>query len=199
MGSSTGWELSKSGQKMLLIEKQDSKYETGSSFGEARFSHSSGQKNHVFSYLHQVSINKTKELISYLNEIEKGAIHKMEEVYQTSPLTYIYYSSQLDAVNQLLKNQRDKFEFAPNKEKASQLFDMRIPDAAMVIRKHQKYFGALNPRVLISKLHQGIFQSGNKVVYNREVISLKRVGKVYEIQIKPVSYTHLTLPTIYTV
>jgi len=54
----------------------------------------------------------------------------------------------------------------------------------MVIRKHEKYFGTLNPRVLISKLHKGIFQSGNKVVYNEEVTSLKRVGRIYEIQIK---------------
>jgi len=42
MGSSAAWELSKSGHKILLVEKQDSTYETGSSLGESRFSHSSG-------------------------------------------------------------------------------------------------------------------------------------------------------------
>jgi len=184
MGSSTGWELSKSSQKILLIEKQDSKYETGSSKGETRFSHSSGQKGHVFSYLHQVSIKKTKELISFLNGIEKGTNHKMEDIYQTSPLTYIYYSSQLNSVNQLLKGQRDKFEFAPNKEKALELFDMQIPDSTMIIRRQKKYFGSLNPQVLISKLHQGIIHSENKVVFNKEIISLKKISGVFEIQIK---------------
>jgi len=184
MGSSAAWELSKAGHKVLLIEKQDSNYETGSSLGESRFSHSRGQKDHVFSFLHNISIKKTQELISFLNDIEPDSNHKMEDIYQTSPLTYIYYESQRDVVKQLLQGQHDNLRFASNKVKALELFDMRIPDAAMVIRKEMKYSGTLNPRVLLEKLHQGIVQSGSTIEYCKEVTRLKRNENSYEIQIR---------------
>jgi len=183
MGSSTGWELSKYGEEVLLIEQQDSIYTFGSSFGEARISRSLGPKNDIFSYLQQTSVAETEKLISFLNEFAEGENHKMEDIYRTSPVTYIRYKSQQNEVDQLLKDQTDKYEFAPNKEKALELFAMLIPDSTMIIREYKKYSGTLNPHVLISKLHQGIKLSGNKVLYNKKVTSLKRVNGLFEIQL----------------
>ena len=184
MGSSTGWELSRSGKKVLLIEQQDSIYTFGSSFGEARISRSLGAKDDIFSFLQQKSVSETRELIDYLNKSENSQQHSMDEIYRTSPVTYIRYKSQAEDVNLLLKDQEDRYEFAPDREAAKVLFDMEIPDSLMIIREYKKYSGTLNPKVLISKLHLGMTYSGSEVLYNEKVISLKRKNALYEIQIK---------------
>jgi glycine/D-amino acid oxidase-like deaminating enzyme len=184
LGSSTGWELSKSDEKVLLIEQQDSIYTFGSSFGEARISRSLGAKDDIFSFLQQCSVDETKKLIEYLNESGNGEQHSMDDIYRTSPVTYIRYKSQKKEVDLLLEDQQDKYEFAPDMEKARALFGMEIPDSVMIVREYKKYSGTLNPKILISKLHQGIKFSGSKVLYNEKVISLKRSNDLYEIQIK---------------
>ena len=184
MGSSTGWELSKSGESVLLIEQQDSIYTFGSSFGEARISRSLGVKDDIFSFLQQKSVSETRELIDYLNKSENSQRHLMDEIYRTSPVTYIRYRSQAEDVNLLLKDQEDRYEFAPDSETAKVLFDMQIPDSLMIIREYKQYSGTLNPKVLISKLHLGMTYSGSSVLYNEKVIRLKRKNALYEIQIE---------------
>ncbi len=72
MGSSAGWQLSKNGAKVLLIEQQDSIYTFGSSFGELRISRSLGAQGDIMSFLQQRSVVETKELIEYLNESDSG-------------------------------------------------------------------------------------------------------------------------------
>ncbi|MFY0605876.1 MAG: FAD-dependent oxidoreductase [Cyclobacteriaceae bacterium] len=184
MGSSTGWELSKSGEKVLLIEQQDSIYSFGSSFGEARISRSLGIKDDIFSFLQQQSVARTKELIEYLNKTENNQEHSMDDIYRTSPVTYIRYSSQEEDLNQLLKDQEDNYEYAPESKSAKELFGMNTPDSLLIIREYKQYSGTLNPKVLISKLHMGIAYAGNKVLFNEKVISLKRKNAHYEIQIE---------------
>ena len=184
MGSSTGWELSKNGEKVLLIEQQDSIYTFGSSLGEGRISRSLGVKDDIFSFLQQKSVTETKELIDYLNESENSQQHSMDDIYRTSPVTYIRYKSQEADVNLLLKDQEDRYEFAPDSETAKELFGMEIPDSLMIIREYKQYSGTLNPQVLISKLHTGITYAGGKILYNEKVISLKRKNTLYEIQIE---------------
>ncbi len=181
MGSSTAWELSKYGENVLLLEQQDSVYTFGSSFGEARISRSLGPQNDVFSYLQQTSVRETLELIDYLNSF--GQRHSMDDIYSTSPVTYIYYQSQLEEVEALLDHQTDKYQFASNPKEALEMFDMVIADTAMVIREFKKYSGTLNPKVLISKLHEGITKAGNRVRYNAKVTSLTKVGPTYEIEV----------------
>ena len=131
MGSAAAWQLSNNGQKIILVEQQDSLYTLGSSFGEARISRSLGPKNDIFSYLQQTSISETRKLINYLNDVSDSEIHKMEDIYTTSPVTYIYYESQRDEVDQLLDGQTDKYEVASGPEEALEMFDMVIPDSAM--------------------------------------------------------------------
>jgi glycine/D-amino acid oxidase-like deaminating enzyme len=183
MGSATGWELSKYGEDVLLIEQQDSIYTYGSSLGEARISRSLGPKNDIFSYLQRTSITETEKLIQFLNETEGNENHKIEDIYRTSPVTYIRYKSQKDEMAALLTDQTVQYEFAPNKEKAAELFGMDIPDSIMIIREYKKHSGTLNPQALITKLHQGIKYAGNQVLYNEKVSSLKRVNEHFEIQL----------------
>ena len=183
IGSSTAWELSKYGEEILLIEQQDSIYTFGSSFGEARISRSLGPKNDIFSYLQQTSVRETQVLVDYLNKDSKIQIHQMEDIYTTSPVTYIYDKAQLNQVKNILDGQTDKYEYAPNSKKANEFFDMNIRDSTMVIREYKKYSGTLNPKVLISKLHEGIIKKGNRIRYNQKVTDLKKVNGIYEIEI----------------
>jgi len=184
MGSSTAWELSKYGQDVLLIEQQDSVYTFGSSFGEARISRSLGPNEDVFSYLQQTSVSETKNLIDYLNNGEKQPLHSMEDIYTTSPVTYIYSKSQIKKVEELLDGQTDKYEYASNILEAAEKFEMKIPDTTMVIREFKDYSGTLNPKVLIEKLHRAIKKAGNRIDYNQKVTSLKKEDGIYKIIIK---------------
>jgi len=183
MGSSTAWELSKNGQNVLLIEQQDSIYTFGSSLGEARISRSLSPKEDIFSYLQQTSVAETNDLIDYLNEGETKTPHAMEDIYTTSPVTYIYSKSQLNEVHELLDGQKVKYEYASNKDEAVEKFGMKIPDTTIVVREFNQYSGTLNPKNLIQKLHQGIRKSGNQVTYNQKVTSLKKKNGIYEIRI----------------
>lgn len=183
MGSSTAWEISKYGQKVLLIEQQDSVYTFGSSFGEARISRSLGPKEDIFSFLQQTSVKETQDLIEYLNQGEPQKRHSMEDIYTTSPVTYIYSKSQLDDVENLLDGQLDKYVYASNKVEAEERFGMKVPDTTLVIREYKQYSGTLNPKVLIKKLHQAIRKSGNRVSYNQSVTSLKKEDGIYKIKI----------------
>lgn len=184
MGSSAGWELSKSGAEVLLLEQQDENYTFGSSLGEARISRSLGEQGDIFSYLQQQSVAQTAELIDYLNETENAQNHSMDDIYTTSPVTYIRHKSQQDDVDRLLFQQSDPYEFAPDSKTAKALFGMQIPESLMIIREYKKYTGTLNPNLLISKLHKAMNYAGNDVLYNEKVISLKRKNALYQIQIK---------------
>ena len=181
MGSSTAWELSKYGQNVLLLEQQDSIYTFGSSFGEARISRNLGTKDDLFSFLQQTSVSETQHLIDYLNKGQTDVIHKMEDIYTTAPVTYLYYKSQQNEVDALLDDRRIKFEYAANAIEALDKFDMSIPDTAMVIREFKQFSGTLNPKILIEKLHVGISKSGNKIRYNEKVTGLKKQDGIYEI------------------
>tara|TARA_R110001632_G_scaffold17219_3_gene54819 strand:+ start:46 stop:1395 length:1350 start_codon:yes stop_codon:yes gene_type:complete len=183
MGSSTAWQLSKYEQNVLLIEQQDSIYTFGSSFGDARISRSLGPKQNVFSFLQKTSISETKNLIDFLNDAELEELHSMEDIYTTSPVTYIYSKSQLSEVEELLDEQTVKYEYAPNSSEAKEKFGMKISDTTMVIREYKQYSGTLNPKVLIKKLHQGIRKSGNIISYNQKVTSLKKEDGIYKIKI----------------
>jgi glycine/D-amino acid oxidase-like deaminating enzyme len=108
----------------------------------------------------------------------------MDDIYSTSPVTYIRYKSQEEDVNLLLKDQKDRYEFAPDSEAAKKLFGMQIPDSLMIIREYKQFSGTLNPKVLISKLHLGMAYAGSTVLYNEKVIGLRKKDALFEIQIE---------------
>lgn len=183
MGSSTAWQLSKNGTNVLLIEQQSQDYTFGSSFGEARISRNLGPKGDVFSYLQQTSVNETKNLINYLNDGETTANHSMEDIYTTSPVTYIYSATQQNDVENLLHGQTIDYQYATNPYEAREKFGMQVSDDTLVLREYKEYSGTLNPQVLIKKLHQGVIKSGSNVSYNQKVTRLEKVNGIYEIDI----------------
>ena len=89
MGSSTAWHLSGQDNSVLLLEKQDSIYTHGSSFGEARIARSNNRGNDIWSYLHNNSVAETKKLIRYLQTEETSPAYRMEGIYTTLPVTYV--------------------------------------------------------------------------------------------------------------
>tara|TARA_B100000767_G_scaffold121000_1_gene115384 strand:- start:4762 stop:6129 length:1368 start_codon:yes stop_codon:yes gene_type:complete len=183
MGSSSAWQLSKYNQNVLLIEQQDSIYTFGSSLGEARISRSLGPIKDIFSFLQQTSVSETKDLIDYLNKGELEKSHSMENIYKTSPVTYIYYNNQLNQVENLLDGQRDRFQYASSPEQAEEKFAMKISDSTLIIREFKEYSGTLNPKVLIDKLHKGIIKKRNRIFYNKKVTGLYQENGIYVIKI----------------
>jgi len=182
MGSATAWELTAAGKKVLLLEQQDSVYSFGSSFGEARISRSLGARYDIFSWLQQTSVAETKALNDYLNK-HSGETHSMEDIYRTSPVTYLYDTSQQREVDNILYRQADTTKYAPDPAAARQLFGMKIPDTALVIREYKQYSGTMNPSALIAKMHQAILLGGNRVKYRQQVTGLRKVDDIYEVAI----------------
>jgi len=183
MGSSTAWEISKNGQKVLLIEQQDTVYTFGSSFGEARISRCLGPQGDIFSYLQQISVRETHELIDYLNQDKIEPLHTMEDIYTTSPVTYLYSKSDLNEFKDLLNSEIVEVEYATTKLEAKEKFGMDIPYTTLVIREFKTYSGTLNPKLLIHKLHLGIQKSGSRINYNQQVTRLTKENGVYKINV----------------
>lgn len=122
-------------------------------------------------------------MIDFLNKGELKELHSMQDIYTTSPVTYIYTQSKLNDIENLLDGQLVKYEYASTKEEAEEKFEMKISDTTIVIREYKQYTGTLNPKVLIKKLHQGIKKSGNRVQYNQKVNDLKKADGIYKITI----------------
>jgi hypothetical protein len=68
----------------------------------------------------------------------------------------------------------DLYGYASNSRVAKEKFEMQISEPSMFIRVYKQYSGTLNPKVLTKKLHQGINKSGNRIIYNQNVTSLKK-------------------------
>lgn len=184
MGSSTAWELSKAGEEVLLLEQQDSVYTYGSSYGEARITRNLGTEYDMFSFIQHLSVTETEELIRYLNEADNNNNHTMNEVYRTSPVTYIRYQSQQDEVDELVKDPDVELTYAAGKDDAKRRFDMNIPDSLRIIREYKAYSGTMNPKVLIHKLHQAVKYKGNRVQYNNRVTALTQADSLYRVQVE---------------
>ena len=186
MGSAAAWQLARQGEHVLLLEQQDSVYTFGSSYGDARISRALGPKNDLFTYLQQRSVEEAQLLLNYLEE-KTGQKQSMDEVYHTSPVTYIYYESEKMAFDQLVKNQTIPTEYAVNASDAQSKFDMTVPDSAMVIREKLPYSRTLNPQVLIHKMQQGIRLAGGSIYFRHRVNQLIRTADGYELEVENLS------------
>jgi glycine/D-amino acid oxidase-like deaminating enzyme len=182
MGSAVAWHLAKQGIKILLLEKQEAEYVEGSSLGETRIARSLGTAKDIFSYLHNRAVSETKELIQFLNEKRSRTSHKIEDIYTTSPVTYIYYTHSKQAVVKLLNRQQDKFEVSISAKEAKEKFGMVVPENAIVIREFKPHSGTLNPKQLIYKLHLGIKELGSEIQYQKRVHSVENRDNIFEIQ-----------------
>ncbi len=186
MGSSAGWHLSNADQKVLLIEQQDSVYTYGSSQGEARIARSLGPKNDKWSYLHNRSVAETEKLIDFLNEGASIPNYSMEQIYTTSPVSYVRHLKQLGRIENIMDGQTDKYEFAETPEEAARLFDVDMPDTTIMLREYKKHSGTVNPKNLIGHLHIAIRRHGNTVKYNHKVTQLVENNGLFELSVKNV-------------
>ncbi|MEP0986673.1 FAD-dependent oxidoreductase [Ekhidna sp.] len=190
MGSATAWQLAQQGESVILLEQQDTIYTSGSSHGESRISRSLGPQDDIFAYLQIQGIKETQQLIDFLNEHEPET-HSMEDIYRTSPVTYIFYPQtseeiavfNLDKPDTLAHPSGNSLAFAPDSETARTKFGLHLPDSLQTIREYRKYSGTMNPRALIQKLHRAITYTGNEVRYNQKVKQLKRTDQGYQLTI----------------
>lgn len=184
MGSSTAWHLSKEGQSLLLLEKQDSSYTEGSSQGEARIARSNNRGNDIWSYLHNRSVLETEELIAFLNSRNKDQPYRMEDLYTTSPVTYVGRVGIYDKLLASLKRQKVDYDMAISPEEGRQKFGVNLPDSVLIQREFNQHSGTLNPQQLIRYLHRAVRQKGNDIRYRSRVTSLKKdlQSGMYEIQ-----------------
>jgi len=77
MGSASAWQLADRGVPVILLEKQDSIYDSGSSLGQARIARSSNRGDDIWSYMHNTSVSEVERLIRFLNESHPGVDYKM--------------------------------------------------------------------------------------------------------------------------
>ncbi len=179
MGSSAAWQLAKSGQKVLLLEKQAAEYTEGSSLGEARIARSLGPENDVWSYMHNRTVAEVEELIAFLNSHEPG--HSMEDVYTTSPVSYVRHRSQSSRIESLQQNQVDRYEYASTPEEAAALFDLKMPADTIMWREYKAHSGTINPQALIAYLHKATELLDGDVQYRNQVDELAREGGGYSL------------------
>ncbi len=184
MGSSTAWQLSQYGKKVLLLEQQDSKYQTGSSFGESRITRNLGTKNDIFSFVQETTVNETRKLLEYLNGLDQTKKHKMSDIYSKSPVNYIYNKNHPQKYKKLKFKSKKKYYKKASGDAAFRKFGITIPDSHLLIRESKKYSGTLNPKKLIAKMQLGILKHNNKIKYNCRVIRITKKDNHYELKIK---------------
>lgn len=183
MGSSTAWHLSNKGKSVLLLEKQDSIYTQGSSYGEARIARSNNRGNDMWSYLHNRSLKETQELIEFLNSTNDSQTYRMEDIYITSPVTYVGRTTIYDKLVASLKRQNVDYKIASSPKEGEDVFNVLLPDSVLIQREYNKHSGTVNPKVLIQYLHQAIVKKNNEVRYNQTVTSIKKLPKYYELTV----------------
>jgi len=172
MGSSTAWQLSKEGQQVLLLEKQDKVYTSGSSFGEARIARSNNRNNDIWSYLHNRSVKEAKELVSFLNTTNQENF-SIEEIYTTSPVTYVGSIGIYAKLMASIQRQKVNCKVAATIKEGKELFDVTLPDSLLLQKEYQEHSGTINPKKLINYLHQAVIAKGNEVSYNSRVDKIK--------------------------
>ena len=186
MGSAAAWHLSQDGHQVLLLEQQAAQYTFGSSLGEARIVRSLGPPGDIFSYLHNRSVQETEKLIDFLQQ-KDSISHRLEEIYTTSPVTYIRHRKQLSRVQQILQNQKDPYRFAQTADSALELFQVSLADTSIFLREFKPNSGTMNPQELIAKLHRALQLHDNQIWYGHRLENLKRRGDGYHLQVTDLS------------
>lgn len=183
MGSSAAWHLSDAGEKVLMADKQPEVYYQGSSYGDARITRSLGPKDDLFSWIHNRSVTETKKLAAFLDKNLSRDKSAMDEIYTSSPVTYIYYRSQKETTDGLIIGQTDPIEVAANPVEASDKFGLSTPENAIVIREFKEFSGTLNPKMLLQKLHRAIELHGNSILFNQKVTHISRRKDLFEVSL----------------
>lgn len=182
MGSATGWQVS-SDSEVLLLEKQDSIYDSGSSLGEARIARSSNRGDDMWSYMHNTSVDEVEKLIEFLNAKTGTTNFEMSDIYTTQPVSYLGKLTIHDKLLASLIRQEVDYKMAVTPAEGKEMFGVDLPDDVLLQKEYNNYSGTINPEQLINYLHQGIEINNGEVRYNSEVKSLLKVDGMYEIEI----------------
>ena len=168
---------------MTLLEQQGKNFTNGSSYGVARIARSLGPKNDVFSYVHNRTVKEVKQLNDFLNKKGKGKKHKMEDIYSTSPVSYLYTRDQYDQINKLrYKKQRKDYRRASG-DAAFRKFGVTLKTDEVMVREFREHSGTLNPHELIQKLRLAIGLKGGKISFNQKVTRLTKTGDTFEVEV----------------
>ena len=182
-GSATAWQLAKAGKKVVLIEKQDSIYTSGSSKGKARIARSSNRGDDIWSYLHNRSVKEVEALIQYLNSADEETTYKMSDIYTTSPVTYVGRTKIYDKLYASLIRQKVDYKMATTPMKGKELFGVSLPDSVLIQREYNLHSGTINPERLIQYLHKAIQLKGGTIGYNWEVQDISKQEDRYLLNI----------------
>lgn len=184
MGSSVAWKLAQKGVHVTVLEQQGEKYDLGSSYGESKIARSLGPKKDVFSYVHNCTIKEVKELIAFLNQENKSAEYTMEDVYSTSPVSYLYSRSQYDKVRKLrYKKQRKEYRVASSRS-SFRKFGISIKQDQIMVQESRNYSGTFNPTQLMRLLHEAIHAKGGEIKYHQKILNLVKVDDHFEVQVQ---------------
>jgi len=184
MGCAAAWELSKAGEKVILLEAQSEEYSTGSSIGNSRITRCLEHQGSILSYLQILSIQKSKELISFLNTQQVSADHTMEEIYKTFPVTSIYEkNTQSNSVDSLVYDENLCDYLIAEKAEALEKLAISIDETEIIFQEYKEYSGIFNPKKLIEKLRLGIKLSSNEILYQHKVVDLVKNENGYSIEV----------------
>lgn len=183
MGTSVTWKLAEQGEKVVLLEQQSESYDNGSSYGAARISRSLGPKKDIFSFVHNRTVKEVGKLIEFLNTETTTKNHAMEDVYSTSPVSYLYKKDQYDAIRKLrYKKQRYDYRRASGNS-AFRKFGVTLKEDEILVREYKTHSGTINPSALLEKLRLGINKKGGQVKFNTKVVKLVKKEGVFEIEV----------------
>lgn len=183
MGTSAAWQLSKYGEKVLLLEQQSETYVEGSSTGASRITRSLGPKKDIFAFLQRKTIEESKKLLHFLNGINLSKQHKMKDIYTTAPVTYLFHKNQEEELQSFrYKKQKVKFKKAAG-DLAFRKFGITPNKNQVVVQEYKKYAGTFNPQALIKKLRLGIKKKHNRIAFHQKVVSIKREHDCYTLKV----------------
>lgn len=183
MGSSAAWHLSNFGKEVILFEKQASTYEYGSSKGDARVVRGSNiEGDTLWSYLHNTTVKEVEKLLQFLNH--QGIAITIEDIYTTSPISYISIHEELDPLLNNLKKQEINFEIASSPQEGRIKFNVNLKDGTFLHREYHTHSGTFNPRKLIQLLHKAITLKGGQIKYNSEVKGIEKENGIYTITVE---------------
>ena len=181
MGSSAAWKLAQSGRSVLLLEKQDEQYDSGSSLGEARIARSNNRGNDIWSYMHNETVEEVKGLIDFLNHSESEQSFEISDIYTTSAVSYLGTKAIYDQLMSSLTRQKVNYKIATDPEDAAEKFDVNIPEGVLIQREYNQYSGTINPEKLIEYLHKAVIMAGGEVLYDTEVTSISENDHQFKI------------------
>lgn len=183
MGSSVAWKLAEQGENVRLIEQQAEVYDHGSSYGAARIARSLGPKRDVFSFVHNRTITEVKKLIAFLNKEGASDTHHMDDVYNTSPVSYIYSKDQYEQLKKLRHKKQRKDYRRGSGDSAFRKFGVSLKPDETMVREMREYSGTFNPQALILKLREAIKIKNGNIQFNSKVTRLVKVDGNFELEV----------------